>query len=55
MADKKENKKPKSKAKLSDKDQRILNEVKAGRPMDMICAQYMIHRTYVEKLTNEHL
>jgi len=47
--------KAKSKPKLSDKDQRILNEVKAGRPMDRICAQYMVHKTYVEKLSNEHL
>lgn len=41
--------------KLSQQDERILNELKAGRPMDRICAQYMVHKTHVEKLRNENL
>lgn len=40
---------------LSSMDKRILNDVKNNRDMNLICAQYMVHRTYVEKLKNENL
>ena len=40
---------------LSPMDKRILNDVKSNRPMDRICAQYMVNRQYVEKLTNENV
>ena len=40
---------------LSPQDKMILNDVKNGRPMDRICAQYMVNRQYVEKLTNENV
>ena len=40
---------------LSPQDKRILNDVKNGRPMDRICAQYMVNRQYVEKLVNENV
>lgn len=40
---------------LSPQDKRILNDVKNNRPMDRICAQYMVHKEYVEKLRDENL
>lgn len=35
---------------LSPQDQGILSLIKAGRPMDRVCAQYMVHKEYVEAL-----
>ena len=55
VKERKKAKKVAKKAQLSPQDERILNEVKAGRPVDRICAQYMVHKSYIEKLTNEHL
>lgn len=40
---------------LSPQDKRILNDVKNGREMNLICAQYMVNKQYVEKLKNENL
>ena len=40
---------------LSPQDKRILNDVKNGRDMNLICAQYMVNKQYVEKLKNENL
>lgn len=39
---------------LSDQDQRILALVKEGRPIDRICAQYMVHKSYVDALVEKH-
>lgn len=39
---------------LSSQDKRILNDVKNNRDMNLICAQYMVHRTYVEALVNKY-
>lgn len=35
---------------LSPQDKMILNDVKNGRDMNLICAQYMVNKHYVAKL-----
>ena len=35
---------------LSKQDERIINDYSNGVDMNIICARYMVHRTYVEKL-----
>ena len=37
-----------------DKDYRILNDYKNGLDMNLICARYMVHRTYVDSLVEKH-
>lgn len=54
-APKKSRKKNTTKVELSAKDQAILSMFKSGRPMDRICAQYSVHKSYVEKLVNDKL
>jgi len=39
---------------LSDMDKRILNDVKNNRPMDRICAQFMVHKSYVTALVERY-
>jgi len=39
---------------LSKADKAILNDVKNGRPMDRICAQYMVNKQYVETLVSKY-
>lgn len=50
----KKTKKVTSVSPLSSQDKRILNDVKNGRDMNLICAQYMCHRSYVEKLVERY-
>ena len=39
---------------LSKADKAILNDVKNNRPMDRICAQYMVNKQYVETLVSKY-
>jgi len=39
---------------LNDKDHKILNDYKNGVVMNIICARYMVHRTYVESLVEKY-
>jgi len=39
---------------LNDKDHRILNDYKNGVDMNIICARYMVHKTYVESLVEKY-
>ena len=39
---------------ISEMDKRILNDVKNGRDMNLICAQFMVHRSYVETLVERY-
>lgn len=43
-----------SKKPLLDKDHRILSDHKNGVEMNLICARYMVHRTYVEDLVKRY-
>jgi len=54
-APKKRRKKKTTKVELSAKDQAILSLWKRSFPMDRICAQYSVHKHYVEKLVNDQL
>jgi len=47
--------KPVTQAKPVDgKDHMILNDAKNGVQMNLICARYMVHRTYVEQLVEKY-
>jgi len=39
---------------LSPQDKRILNDVKNGRDMNLICAQFMVHKSYVTALVERY-
>ena len=39
---------------LDSKDHNILNDYKNGVVMNIICARYMVHRTYVESLVEKY-
>ena len=39
---------------LSEQDKRILNDVKNGRDMNLICAQFMVHKSYVTALVERY-
>ena len=39
---------------LSKQDKMILNDMKNGRDMNLICAQHMVHRSYVEALVEKN-
>jgi len=50
MEAKKKYKQLKQDTELSDTDKRIIALVKSGRPIDRVCAQFMVHKSYIEKL-----
>ena len=39
---------------LSKADKAILNDVKNGRDMNLICAQFMVHKSYVTALVERY-
>ena len=39
---------------LSPQDKSILNDVKNGRDMNLICAQFMVHKSYVTALVERY-
>lgn len=39
---------------FSPQDMRILNDVKNGRDMNLICAQYMVNKHYVSALVEKN-
>jgi len=43
-----------SKKPLDNKDHMILNDAKNGVEMNIICARFMVHRTYVEQLVEKY-
>ena len=43
-----------SKKPLDKKDHMILNDVKNGVVMNLICARYMVNREYVDKLVKKY-